>query len=276
MAINEGRFLQRVTGFFCARLADVHKWRFNDSFIKFTDNRYLSTGYQVAGFVGVNLSGQGNLKIRETEARIKQEDNDLKREKLINELEQQEIKLEKDRKTLADGEKVKASKLTQVADAYKLATKLAGDENLSRITGTATGVEYEPTFRPASADLINEANTLQNLLTVDNLDLFTGVLTQSDIDFLKSISTGLNITDKGIIGSEGAVRKRFEEISKRLKTALENKNYDFSQLETPEGDEIGSPVIQSEQAQQYSDGTKIRNPKTGEILIMSGGKWVQQ
>ena len=94
--------------------------------------------------------------------------------------------------------------------------------------------------------------------------------------FLKSISTGLNITDKGIIGSEGAVRKRFEEISKRLKTALENKNYDFSQLETPEGDEIGSPVIQSEQAQQYSDGTKIRNPKTGEILIMSGGKWVQQ
>ena len=223
-----------------------------------------------------NLVDQGNLKIRETEARIKQEDNDLKREKLINELEQQEIKLEKDRKTLADGEKVKASKLTQVADAYKLATKLAGDENLSRITGTATGVEYEPTFRPASADLINEANTLQNLLTVDNLDLFTGVLTQSDIDFLKSISTGLNITDKGIIGSEGAVRKRFEEISKRLKTALENKNYDFSQLETPEGDEIGSPVIQSEQAQQYSDGTKIRNPKTGEILIMSGGKWVQQ
>ena len=67
----------------------------------------------------------------------------------------------------------------------KLATKLAGDENLSRITGTATGVEYEPTFRPASADLINEANTLQNLLTVDNLDLFTGVLTQSDIDFFK-------------------------------------------------------------------------------------------
>ena len=45
-----------------------------------------------------NLVDQGNLKIRETEARIKQEDNDLKREKLINELEQQEIKLEKDRK----------------------------------------------------------------------------------------------------------------------------------------------------------------------------------
>ena len=179
-----------------------------------------------------NLVDQGNLKIRETEARIKQEDNDLKRQKLTNELEQQEIKLQEQKTKLEKGEKLKEAKITQMSEAYNLANQLANSEDLAGIVGTIA--PETPVILERSQDLINQANALQNLLTSESLDTMQGPLTDSDIAFLKNVSTGLNITEGGIKGSEKAVRQRFKEISNKLKSGLERENYDFGKLETPE------------------------------------------
>lgn len=131
-------------------------------------------------------------------------------------------------------------------EAANIADALAKDPGLSNITGTVN--TRLPTVRDSSQDLINRATRLQSLLTQDNLKLMSGVLTDRDIDFLGRISSGLNVTDNGIKGSEEATRAQLSSISNKLVTGLKNKGYVGNDYVV--GQQVAPQPAQQQQQQQ--------------------------
>ncbi|MCP4338238.1 MAG: hypothetical protein GY799_04975, partial [Desulfobulbaceae bacterium] len=161
------------------------------------------------------------LDLRREEARLRaleradrKETNELKRKEL-----QQKILLQKEKvsQALEESKGIESKKQSSVqmaTEAAGLAKEIADSEYLGDITGTIT-TDY-PAIRESSQDLINKADRLQSLLTVDNLKLMSGVLTDRDIKFLTNVASGLNIAEGGIKGSEKGVRNRLNEISKKI------------------------------------------------------------
>lgn len=107
-------------------------------------------------------------------------------------------------------------------EALQVTEKLLNHPNLDDITGTINPML--PTILPESQDAINEALRLESLLTVDNLKLMSGVLTDRDIKFLTRVGSGLNITDGGIKGSQDAVKDRLREIAEKLRSGIQPVN----------------------------------------------------
>lgn len=99
-------------------------------------------------------------------------------------------------------------------EARDLAASISADQSFGSITGPINA--RTPTLSGSSQDLVNKAGRLQSLLTLDNLKLMTGVLTDKDIEFLGRIGSGLNITENGIKGSEAGTRARLNDISTKL------------------------------------------------------------
>jgi len=79
-----------------------------------------------------------------------------------------------------------------------------------------------PTMSGETQDVINKANTLQAMLTAENLKLMTGVLSETDLALLKSLSSGINITDSGIKGSLKGVKERLKQVQDKLELAQKN------------------------------------------------------
>lgn len=120
--------------------------------------------------------------------------------------------------TAENEEEKKQASAEMALEAAALADELAKDERLSQAVGTVSTMI--PTVRASTQDVINKAQRLESLLTVDNLKLMSGVLTDKDISFLTRVASGLNITDNGIKGSEGAVRKRLSEIASKIRSVV--------------------------------------------------------
>ena len=121
--------------------------------------------------------------------------------------------------TLADDEETKKIKQSEMAlETAQLAESILSNPNLDKITGTVDARTY--TIRKGSQDAVNDALRLESMLTVDNLKLMSGVLTDRDIKFLTRVGSGLNITDNGIKGSEKAVRKRLTEIANKIRASV--------------------------------------------------------
>lgn len=114
-------------------------------------------------------------------------------------------------KTLVDQ---KAGSIDVAREARDLANSISGDERFGDVVGTLNS--RIPTVSDKSQDLINRANRLQSLLTLDNLKLMSGVLTDKDIEFLGRIGSGLNVTENGIKGSVQGTKDRLKEITGRL------------------------------------------------------------
>lgn len=168
---------------------------------------------------------QESIRLREMEAELKREDNDLRREKLEQDIALQKAKVEKtQQETQIEAEATETSKARATAmakEARDLAREIANDKGLGSATGSKMYVEYLPTTTSTS-DLVNKAFRLQSMLTVDNLNLMTGVLTERDIQFLTAVSSGLDIDPekRGIIGSEEVVRERLNDIANRIDEKL--------------------------------------------------------
>jgi hypothetical protein len=143
------------------------------------------------------------------------ETNDLRRQELQLKLEEKRGQLEQNRKELGDKQQ---TTITNMTEAARLATELVDDPNLGNAVGTVGTMI--PTLSGQTQDVINKANRLQSLLTVDNLKLMTGVLTDRDIAFLTNVASGLNVVDGGIKGSEREVKKRLGEISTKMSEKL--------------------------------------------------------
>ena len=85
---------------------------------------------------------------------------------------------------------------------------LKNRDGLKRVIGGFD--ELTPTLRPSSRDAEAALEDLRNLLTVENLDLMSGVLSESDIKILKSVGAS------GLSGSQDRVLSTLEEMDKAL------------------------------------------------------------
>jgi len=168
------------------------------------------------------------LDIRKEEARLRaleradrKETNELKRQELGQKIELQKEKVSQAKAESQTMEEKKESSILMAQEAETLAREIAEADNLGDITGTIA--PRLATIRPESQDLINKAERLQSLLTVDNLKLMSGVLTDRDIKFLTNIASGLNLDEGGIKGSTSAVKARLLDISDKIKGGISGK-----------------------------------------------------
>lgn len=130
------------------------------------------------------------------------------------EIEKKQLEFEAQKKEQADQ---KLSAIDTTFSALKEAELLANSD-LSSVSGSGFGNMF--TFSGQSQDLQNAALNLQSMLTVDNLKLMSGVLTDKDIALLSRVGSGLNLDENGyILGSEEQTKKRIGDIYRKLDNA---------------------------------------------------------
>ena len=206
--------------------------------------------------VGQRLSGyeQAQIDIKNSELEIKrqtaalnakriqlsQTNDTLKRRKLEAEIAALEKSAEKATQKNQEAKAAQEFTVMNMKDAAQLATKIAKSGSLP--AAVIIGPEgYLPTLRGTTQDLINDAERLQSLLTVDNLKLMTGVLTDRDIRLLTNIASGLRVEDEGIYGSVPGVKKRLAEIATKLVDGLRRKGIDVSDIDLPDDPDAPPP-----------------------------------
>jgi len=143
---------------------------------------------------------------------------DLKKAEAENKAELDRLEIERRKTVAAQTAKDIADKKSGAIDIAKeardLAIGIAKDDRFGDITGPINS--RLPTTNQGSQDLINRANRLQSLLTLENLPKMSGVLTDKDIEFLARIGSGLNVTEGGIMGGEEGTKKRINDIATNL------------------------------------------------------------
>lgn len=196
------------------------------------------------------------LDARNKEREAQKETNELKRQKLEAEAETARGKAAEQKQKIEAAESKKKQSATMAQEAASLAKEIANDPMLGSITGTIA--PRVPSVRSESQDLVNKANRLQSMLTVDNLSLMSGVLTDRDIQFLTNVASGLNVTESGILGSEKAIKKRLVDIANRIESKV------------PSG---ATEQQSTQQTQSFNEGQTATNPSTGAKMIFRGGQW---
>lgn len=198
---------------------------------------YTLSGGNEDTLLGVKgeLSSFEAAKVRQKNAEIALEAEKNKREALADErdkttdaLRTQKLENEialSDQKIVAGEQEQKEAVANQQAafdnmnDIVNLATGLIKNTNLPDVVGGFDTLT--PTFFGTSQDVLNTANRLKNLLTLENLDLMTGVLSESDIRILASAASGLNVTEKGILGSMPGIKRELQRIVDVTNKAIE-------------------------------------------------------
>lgn len=192
-------------------------------------------------------TAQINQKQQEIDIKKAKDERDAKateRDQAKDELEVQRIQKEiqvLDQKIATTEQEQRESIASQQAsfdnmnDIVSLAQELRDSKYLGNVVGPFD--VRAPTFFGTSQDVINVAMRLKNLLTLDNLDLMTGVLSESDIRILSSAATGLNVTEKGILGSMEGIKGELNRIINITNKALARAQADgrFDGLQGPPG-----------------------------------------
>lgn len=95
-------------------------------------------------------------------------------------------------------------------DVVRIATELRNHPGLERSVGTiqGSGLGQALTINEDSQDFINKFDQLKALLTSSNLDLMSGVLSETDIKILSDIAGG----GLKLRGSEDAFRRELEKL----------------------------------------------------------------
>ena len=154
------------------------------------------------------------IEQKRLDAQYKRETDELKRSELEQKIETNKAE-QQAKATEKEQAKVNAQNFSN--EVYDLATSIANDPQLNDITGPVNTML--PTVSGKSQDLINKAERLESMLTKENLGLMSGVLTDKDIQMLRSISSGINVTDGGIKGSYEGTKKRLMQIADKIKSA---------------------------------------------------------
>lgn len=131
---------------------------------------------------------------------------------------------------------------------------LGGD--LGDVLGSIEGAIDVRFFSDDEAEIIADIEEATNILTADNMDLMTGVLSESDIKILKSLSGGaLN-------------RKRTKERFVKDVTTIRDK------LASQKVVTVDEQQAERDKTSELPEGTIIRNPTTGERMQVTNGQLV--
>lgn len=165
--------------------------------------------------------------LRREESMIKREEMKLNRE--TDELKREEIKnkIDASKQKIEDATRVKQEAADTAINAstslLKSIDQLAGnDDYIDSLTGYRGRLPVSTTNEGIEADAL--LDNITNSLTLDNLKLMTGVLTDKDIELLKSAASGLK---------KGMGTDRFKEILQTIRnkvtTNLETKKKSIPQ-----------------------------------------------
>lgn len=157
------------------------------------------------------------LKEKKLDRELKRETDELKKQEIQSKIEQNKADIEV---TKAEEIQAKQDAINFSNDVIGLAEEIASDPSLNDITGPVSTIL--PTISGSSQDLINKAERLESMLTKENLGLMSGVLTDKDIQMLRSISSGLNVSEGGIKGSYEGTKKRLQQIADKVKEGLKS------------------------------------------------------
>ncbi|EOG3907624.1 DNA transfer protein [Salmonella enterica] len=173
------------------------------------------------GIRGQNISASNSAADRQIrlmqlkqDALVKQatsETNDLKKQEL-------QLKIESNQQALQEKQQQVQKGKDMSYEAAKLARSIASNPQLDVVTGSIQS--RLPKFEGESLDIINQAQQLQSMLTAGNLGLLKGAMSDKDIAFLQSMSSGLNVGDNGIKGSYEATKKKLNIIADKLERNL--------------------------------------------------------
>ena len=136
-----------------------------------------------------------------------------------------------------------------------LLDSILANEQLGDVVGSVEGaIDFR--LSDAESELIDDINEVGDILTADNLNLMSGVLSESDIKILRALAGG------------GLKRTRSEERFKKDVTALRDK--------------LGANIVQTTddtseaQAGGPAEGQTATNPQTGQTIVYRGGAWQTQ
>jgi len=151
--------------------------------------------------------------------------------------------------------RTKKAKAFQVR-AVDLLDKILANDELDDVLGAVEGaIDFR--LQDDEAELISDIEEAGNILTADNMDLMTGVLSESDIKILKNLSGGaLN-------------RQRTEERFISDVTELRNKLASTPVVTVDEQQEL------RDQNAELKEGQIIVNPQTGQRLQVVNGQLVE-
>lgn len=136
-----------------------------------------------------------------------------------------------------------------------LLDSILANEQLGDVVGSVEGaIDFR--LSDAESELIDDINEVGDILTADNLNLMSGVLSESDIKILRALAGG------------GLKRTRSEPRFRKDVTALRDK--------------LGANLVQTAddtseaQAGGPAEGQTATNPKTGQTIVFRGGAWQTQ
>ena len=99
--------------------------------------------------------------------------------------------------------------------AIELLNGIVASDQLGDVTGSIEGgIDFR--FTDVESELIADINEAQNILTAENMDLMTGVLSESDIKLLKNLSSGALNRLRG----EERFKKDAQTLLEKLSSAL--------------------------------------------------------
>lgn len=140
--------------------------------------------------------------------------------------------------------------------AVDLLNSILANDELDDVLGAVEGaIDFR--LQDDEAELISDIEEATNILTADNMDLMSGVLSESDIKILKSLSGGaLN-------------RKRTEErFRKDVQTIIDK-------LSSQQVVTVDEQQANRDRNTELQEGAIIRNPTTGERLQLVNGQFVE-
>jgi hypothetical protein len=132
------------------------------------------------------------------------------------------------------------------------------DSDFDKVTGTAGRL---PSVMPKTEDILVQADRLESLLTADNMDIMTGVLSETDIKIISNLAGGFGLERNKdgkpvrIKGSSEAFKDRMEIVKKGLHAV-----------------EI-VPLLAAEMP-DATEGMIVTDSETGYKFVFKNGKWV--
>lgn len=184
------------------------------------------------------INQQTGEVIRNIESPEKRQQFELNQKERAQKLKTQERKEKADIKKAKiaerDATQARQDTVQSGARAFALTNELLEEGVIEDVTGKLDRFGSKLGFQSGTeGDILNKANQLKDLMTLDNLKLMKGPLTDSDIKILASAASGLNIDENGFVGSTKGVTNQIKKIQNMLDMKLKSavKRGDLSQLE---------------------------------------------
>lgn len=184
---------------------------------------------------------QQEIDLKKTQNAIKREKDELQKQRLEQDLAQKEQAIEAKK-----GEK--ASNLNaSITASNSLVSSIDELLNNQQYLDDLTGVSGKlPTITPSGTDAEVAFDNLVNQLTLDNLGLMSGVLTDRDIQVLRSAAAGL---EEGM--TKGKFISQLKKIKSRTKSKINSAKKESKKLgvELPKAniaDDAATPKIRNE------------------------------